>query len=275
MRIDAHQHFWIYDPAAYDWIQTEILKQDYLPVDLKPQREAAGFDGTVAVQARSTWEDALWLLELADAYPWIAGVVGWADLAVPDLSERLVPLVAHPKFRGVRGSILSDPQTPEAPRADFLRGLRTLAAANLTFDLLIRPAQLPLACRVVEVVPEQRFVLDHIANPAIAEGEMEPWATELRRLAAYPNVACKVSGMVTRADHAGWEVSDFTPYLDTVFGAFGPERLLIGSDWPVCRQAAEYEVTMGIVQSYVEVLSRTEQAAVLGESAARWYSLGG
>jgi L-fuconolactonase len=275
MRIDSHQHFWIYDPAAYGWIQTEILKQDYLPVDLKPQREAAGFDRTVAVQARSTWEDALWLLELADAYPWIAGVVGWADLAAPDLSERLAQLAAYPKFRGVRGSILADPQTPQAPRADFLRGLRLLAAANLSFDLLIRPAQLPLACRVVEAVPEQRFVLDHIANPDIAEGEMEPWATELRRLAGYPNVACKVSGMVTRADHADWEVSDFTPYLDTVFAAFGPERLLIGSDWPVCRQAAEYEVTMGIVQSYVEVLSKSEQAAVLGESAARWYGLGG
>ena len=275
MRIDAHQHFWSYDPAAYGWIQTEILKQDYLPLDLKPQLEVAGFDGTVAVQARSTWEDASWLLELADQYSWIAGVVGGADLAVPDLSERLAPLAAHPKFRGVRGLILTDPWTPEVPRADFLRGLRELAAANLTFDLLIRPAQLSLACRVVEAVPEQRFVLDHIANPAIAEREMEPWAAGIRRLASYPNVACKVSGMVTRADHTDWEVDDFTPYLDTVFAAFGPDRLLIGSDWPVCRQAAEYDVTMGIVQSYVGALSKTEQAAVLGESAVRWYALGG
>jgi L-fuconolactonase len=273
MRIDAHQHFWTYDPIPYNWIQTDVLKQDYLPADLKPQLEAAGFEGTVAVQARSTWQDAYWLLDLADEHPWIVGVVGWADLAAPDLSARLARLTPHPKFRGIRGSILTESLASEAPRADFLQGLRVLTASNLTFDLLIHPAQLPLACRVVEAVPDQRFVLDHLANPLIAEGAMEPWATDLRRLASYPNVACKVSGMVTRADHADWEVSDFAPYLDTVFAAFGPDRLLVGSDWPVCRQAAEYEVTMGIVSNYVDRLSEAEQAAVLGGSAARWYAL--
>ncbi len=273
MRIDAHQHFWTYDPMAYGWIQTEVLKQDYLPADLWPQLEAIGFDATIAVQARSTWQDATWLLELSDQHPWIVGVVGWADLVVPDLSARLARLTPHPKFRGIRSSILTDPRVPEAPRADFVQGLRTLTALNLTFDILIRPAQLPLACRLVEAVPDQRFVLDHIANPAIAEGVVEPWAADIRRLATYPNVACKVSGMVTRADHNDWDVSDFIPYLDTVFAAFGPDRLLIGSDWPVCRQAAEYDVTMAIVLDYISHLSETEQAAVLGGSAVYWYAL--
>jgi L-fuconolactonase len=273
MRIDAHQHFWTYDPSAYAWIQAEVLKEDHLPADLKPLLDAAGFERTIAVQARHTWEDANWLLALSDEHPWIAGVVGWADLTVSDLSERLARLTAHPKFRGIRCPILTESPASEAPRADFIQGMRTLTALGLTFDILIRPVQLPLACRLVEAVPDQRFVLDHIANPAIAEGEMEPWASDIRRLASHSNVACKVSGMVTRADHAGWSVSDFTPYLDTVFASFGPERLLIGSDWPVCRQAAEYEATMGVVLNYVDSLSEAERDAVLGESAARWYAL--
>jgi L-fuconolactonase len=273
MRVDAHQHFWRYTPEAYPWIGPEALRQDYLPEDLKPLLGAAGFDGTVVVQARSTWDENRWLLSLADEHPFIKGVVGWADLLVPDLEERLAPSVARDKFCGVRCGIVPTDHDPDRPHPDFLRGVGSLTEAGLTFDLLIRPPQLPLARALVQAAPGQRFVLDHIAKPRVKEQVVEPWATEIRALAALPNVACKVSGMVTEADRSVWKLDDFTPYLDVVFDAFGPDRLMIGSDWPVCRQAASYKLTMGVVLAYIASLSEDEKSAVLGDTARRWYSL--
>lgn len=273
MKIDAHQHFWTYTPDEYTWIRTDVLKHDFAPGDLSPLLAAAGFDGTVAVQARSMVKETAWLLDLAGAYPFIAGVVGWLDVAGDSLAADLEQFSAQRKFCGVRCGIQTDPDDPNRPGDAFLRGLRTLADFDKTFDLLIRPPQLPLACAVVEAVPGLRFVLDHIANPPITAHVLSPWDVDLRRLASYPNVACKVSGMVTRADHVAWQPADFRPYLDVVFDAFGPDRLLIGSDWPVCTQAATYQQTMGIVLAYVEQLSPAERAAVLGETAKRMYKL--
>jgi L-fuconolactonase len=273
MRIDAHQHFWRYDAEAYPWIGTDVLSQDYLPQDLEPLLRATGFDGTVVVQARSTWDENCWLLSLADDYPFIKGVVGWADLSAPDLEARLAPFVDHPKFCGVRCGIMPAADDPDRPHPDFVRGIGSLTAAGLTFDLLVRPPQLPLARALVEVAPDQRFILDHVAKPRIKEQILEPWATEIRELAALPNVACKVSGMVTEADREAWRQRDFHPYLDVVFDAFGADRLMIGSDWPVCRQAASYQFTMGVVPAYVAPLSAEEKAAVLGDTAQRWYNL--
>lgn len=275
MRIDAHQHFWCYDPDAYPWIRTDVLKQDHLPVDLRPQLDAAGVDGTVVVQARSTWEETRWLLELADRFPWIVGVVGWANLTAPDLSARLASLGSERRLVGIRCAIDHDVAADDTPSSDFLAGIATLTAEVLTFDLLIRPPQLPLARNLVAAAPDQRFIVDHIAKPPIRDQVLEPWATGIRQLAAFPNVACKLSGMVTEANPRAWQPADFVPYLDIVLEAFGPERLMIGSDWPVCRQAAEYAETLDVVQTYVARLSSDEQAAILGMSAMRWYRIRG
>jgi L-fuconolactonase len=273
MKIDAHQHFWTYTPDEYKWIRTDDLKHDFMPDDLAPLLAEVGFDGTVAVQARSMAKETTWLLELANRYEFITGVVGWLDVTDDDLGKTLERFSEHPVFCGVRCGIKTDPDDPGRPSAAFLRGLRTLATFDKTFDVLVRPPKLPLSCLVIEAVPEVRFVLNHIAKPLIAEQVLEPWETDMRRLAAAPNVTCKVSGMVTCADHVAWQADDFRPYLDVVFEAFGPERLLIGSDWPVCTQAASYQQTMGIVLDYIAQLSQKDRNAVLGETAARVYRL--
>ena len=277
MKIDAHQHFWTYTPDEYTWIRTDVLKHNFTPDDLAPLLADVGFDGTVVVQARSMVKETAWLLALTDAHPFIAGVVGWLDVAGDSLGNDLERFSAHPKFCGVRCGIQVDPGNPNQPSAAFLRCLQTLAAFDKTFDLLIRPHQLTLACAVVEAVPELRFVLDHIANPDI-DGTISPtWDTGIRRLAAHPRVACKVSGMVTRVKANGLTTqppnhpTTFFPYLDVIFDAFGPNRLLIGSDWPVCTQAASYQQTMSIVPDYIAQLSPEAQAAVLGETAQRIY----
>jgi len=274
MNLDAHQHFWRYTAEAYPWISTELLKRTYMPQDLKPHLDAAGFDGTVAVQAQSTWEETRHLLELSDRFPWIVGVVGWADLTAPDLAQRLAAFTGNPRLCGMRCGIQVAPGTADVPSAAFLRGIAVLTAVDLAFDLLVHPPQLPLACRLAEAAPDQRFILDHIAKPLIRDQVMEPWSTGIRSLAACPNVACKLSGMVTEADHDGWRASDFKPYRDVVFEAFGADRLMIGSDWPVCLQAADYRDAMEIVQRHIGAFSPDEQAAVLGGTAACWYGIG-
>ncbi len=274
MNIDAHQHFWQYTPAAYPWIQTDALKRDFMPDDLKPLLAAAGFEGTIAVQARSTVEETAWLLDLADRYPFIVGVVGWLDVMALDLPTQLARFAAHPRFCGVRCGIITARDHPYRPDAAFLRGLRTLARYDQTFDLLIRPAQLPLACTLAEAIPDLRFVLDHIANPDIDGAAIKSeWANGIRQLAACPNVTCKLSGMVTRTLQPPNDPTPFVPYLDLIFEAFGPERLMIGSDWPVCTQAATYRQTIGIVQGYIEQIPPEERAAILGETAKQTYKL--
>ena len=274
MRLDAHQHFWRYKAEAYPWIRTGVLKRTYVPEDLKPHLDAAGFDGTVAVQARSTWEETRWLLELSDRFPWIVGVVGWADLAAPDVAQRLALFAENPRLCGLRCGIQVAPGTSDVPSEAFLGGIAVLTAADLAFDLLVHPPQLPLACRLAEAAPDQRFILDHIAKPLIRDQMMEPWSTGIRKLAACPNVACKLSGMVTEADRDAWRASDFKPYLDVVFEAFSAHRLMIGSDWPVCQQAADYKGVMEIVQRHIGAFLLDEQDAVLGGTAMRWYGIG-
>ncbi len=275
MKIDAHQHFWHYDPAEYSWIGAgmEVLKRDHLPGDLAPLLHAAGLDGSVAVQARQSVEETRWLLELAAREPAIKGVVGWVDLRSADAGRDLERLVVDAKLRGVRHVVQDEPDDEFMLRPDFSRGLSVLAEFGLSYDLLVFPRQLPAACRVVERLPQQRFVVDHIAKPLIREGRLEPWATDLRRLAALPNVMCKVSGLVTEASWQGWRAEDFAPYLDVVFEAFGPGRIMFGSDWPVCTLAAGYQQVVGLVAGYVASLPPAEQAGVWGSNAVRFYGL--
>ena len=275
MKIDAHQHFWHYNEVDYGWIGPDmaVLRRDFLPDDLRPLLDAAGIDGTVAVQARQTLAETHWLLDLAAAHPWILGVVGWVDLRSEDLDAQLEALAGKPKLVGVRHVIQDEPDVDFAVGADFMRGVGRLAGHGLTYDLLVFPPQLPAATQLVRTFPHQRFVLDHIAKPPIKTGAIADWAGAVKTLAHEPNVWCKVSGMVTEADWAAWQPADFAPYLDVIFAAFGPARIMLGSDWPVCLAAGSYAGVMTLARDYVAALSPTERAAVEGGNAARFYGL--
>jgi L-fuconolactonase len=275
MKVDAHQHFWQYNPTEYGWIgpEMEILKKDCLPADLAPLLQAAGIRGTVAVQARQTLAETERLLELADRFPFIKGVVGWVDLRGPELRSQLERFCTHPKFRGVRHVVQDEPDDQFMLRQEFVNGIKLLAQFDLTYDILIFPKHLAAACELVRNFPHQPFVLDHIAKPFIKDGKIAPWDVDIRRLATFPNVFCKVSGMVTEADWQQWQPADFRPYLDVVFEAFGPRRIMFGSDWPVCTLAGTYAQVVKLISDYTGRLSETEQADVWGETAVRFYGL--
>lgn len=275
MRIDSHQHFWNYDPAEYAWISDGMpaLKCHRLPLDLKPLLDAAGFSGCIAVQARQTLEETQFLLDLAHQHDFLRGVVGWVDLCSPEVDRQLERFALYPSFVGVRHIVQDEPDDRFLLREDFRRGIASLARFNLAYDILIYPRQLPAAIEFVPLFPQQRFVLDHIAKPLIAEGRIEPWATHIRELARNPNLYCKLSGIVTEAKWRQWRAEDFHPYLDVVLESFGPNRLMIGSDWPVCTLSAEYPDTMRIVTDYVAHLSASEQEAILGGNCVRFYRL--
>ena len=275
MKIDAHQHFWTYNAGEYSWMGPgmEPLKRDYLPPDLAPLLKSAGIEGTGAVQARQCLEESRWLLNLADQYPFIKGVVGWVDLCSAEIDEQLAALAGHRKFRGVRHILHDEPDDRFMLREDFLRGIGRLAGYGLTYDLLLFPRHLSVACELVKQFPNQPFVVDHLAKPLIKAHELSPWAADIRRLATFPNVFCKVSGMVTEADWQLWKPADFTPYLDVVFECFRPKRIMVGSDWPVCTLAGNYSEVLQIPADYLGKLSTYEQAAVRGENAKRFYGI--
>lgn len=275
MRIDAHQHCWDYSAVEYPWIGPgmERLARDYLPSDLDPLLAAEGIDGSVVVQARQSLEESRWLLGLADDHPIVKGVVGWVDLRREQVAHDLHELAAHPRFVGVRHVVQDEPDPRFVLGDDFVRGVRQLHQHGLTYDLLLYPPQLPAAIELVGLVPDQPFVVDHLAKPRIAAGDRGDWERDIRAIARHANVWCKVSGMVTEAARRGWKRSDFAPYLDVVFEAFTPRRLMFGSDWPVCLLAAEYADVVAIVRDYAEQLSADEQAMIWGGTAATFYGL--
>ena len=275
MRIDAHHHFWSYSAAEYPWIGKgmERLARDHLPKDLAPLTAAEGIDGTVAVQARQSLEESRWLLELAAANPLIRGVVGWVDLRSTHDEDQLREFAKRPKFVGVRHVVQDEPDPRFLLGESFLHGIDKLATFGLTYDLLLYPHQLPAAVELVGRFPEQPFVLDHLAKPRIKAGELDPWRQDLKALASHGNVFCKLSGLVTEADWQGWKRADFTPYLEVALEAFSPERLMFGSDWPVCTLAAEYADVVGIVTDFLASLAEAERESILGGNAIRFYSL--
>jgi len=275
MRIDSHQHFWTYSAAAYPWIGQgmERLARDYLPPDLAPLLAAEAIDGSVAVQARQSVEESRWLLHLASTHPLVKGVVGWVDLRSDRVGDELEALAADPKFVGVRHVVQDAPDPRFVLGEVFLRGLRQLGRHGLTYDLLLYPHQLPAAIELVALLPDQPFVVDHLAKPRIATGEIAGWEQDIRAIARHANVCCKVSGMVTEAVRRGWKQSDFAPYLDVVLEAFGPERLMVGSDWPVCLLAGEYADVAAIPREYFAGLSSAERALIHGGTATRFYGL--
>ena len=278
MKIDAHQHFWKYDAAQYDWIDESmsVLRRDFLPPDSQREMARAGFDACVAVQARQTLDETRWLLSLADAYPAIAGVVGWVDLQADDVAAQLAEFAGHPKLVGIRHIVQAEPDERFLLRPAFCRGVAVLEEFDLAYDILIYSRHLPAAVEFAERFPRHRLVLDHAAKPEIASrrpGNIVGWARELRRLAGHANVFCKLSGLVTEADWRRWTTADIAPYLDVVFDCFGAGRLMIGSDWPVCTVAADYGRTMDVILDYVSKLSSDERAAVLGGNARRFWRL--
>ena len=272
MRLDAHQHFWSYDAAQYPWIPPgSPLHRSWLPDDLAALQQPLGFEGSIAVQARQVVEESDWLLGLADKHANVKGVVGWVDLRSDRVEADLERLARHPKFVGVRHVVQEEPDDAFMLGQDFQRGISKLAAYGLTYDILIYPKQLAAALRLAENFPEQPFVLDHIAKPFIKAGLIEPWAMQLRQLAKLPNVHCKVSGMLTEADHQAWLAEQFRPYLDTVFEAFGPARLMYGSDWPVCLFAGSYEQAYRLVDDYARGLTDQQRVGLFGGNAAAFY----
>jgi L-fuconolactonase len=279
MNIDSHQHFWSYSAAEYPWIGPgmERLARDYLPGDLGPVAAAAGIAGTVAVQARQTLEETRWLLDLAEHHPLIRGVVGWVDLRSVDVDSQLRALMARGKFVGVRHVVQDEPDPRFLLGEEFVGGLKQLRPHGLTYDLLLYPPQLPAAVELVASLPEQPFVLDHFAKPRIKTwtkpADRHSWRCDIEALARHENVCCKLSGLVTEAAWRQWRPADLTPYLDIALSAFGPERLMFGSDWPVCLLSGDYAEVAGIVRDFCATLSAVEQAAIWGGTAKRFYGL--
>lgn len=275
IRIDAHQHFWQYSSAEYEWIDESmaVLKRDFLPRDLAPLLQPNGLGGSIAVQARQCLEETRWLLALALENEFIRGVVGWVDLRSPQLRDQLGEFANNKKLVGVRHVVQAEPDDEFMLRPEFRRGIAQLAEFGLAYDLLLYPRHLPVAVKLVREFPDQPFVLDHIAKPQIAVGVVEPWARNIRALAGLPNVSCKLSGMVTEARSGKWTRDDFLPYLDVVLDCFGPSRLMMGSDWPVCTVSADYAATLGIVLECIERLSNSERDAILGGTCARVYRI--
>lgn len=274
MRIDSHQHFWKYNPVRDSWIDDsmEIIRRDFLPSDLKPILERHQMDGCVAVQADQSEEETEFLLACAQQNDFIKGVVGWVDLRADDVSERLEHFVKNKHFKGVRHIVQSEKED-FVLGADFQRGIGKLKDFGLTYDLLVLPNQLKSAIKLTQKFPDQKFVLDHMAKPYIKDKKVGEWQTAIEELSKNPNVHCKVSGMVTEADWKNWKNEDFIPYLDVLLNAFNSERLLYGSDWPVCLLAGNYEEVLGVINSYIEKLSKTEQEAIMGLNACNFYEL--
>ena len=274
MKIDAHHHFWHYNTQDYGWISDEMaaLRRDFLPADLAPELNAAGIDRVVSVQARQCVEETEWLLKLAEENDFIAGVVGWLPIASPEFPALLEQFSAKRKLRGIRHVVQDEPDDRFILGEAFNRGIDRLINTHLVYDILIFERHLPYAIEFVKRhSEEQLFVLDHIAKPKIAAGEMQPWADNLRKLAAFPNVFCKLSGLVTEADIHNWTPDQLRPYMETVLEAFGPARVMFGSDWPVCTCATTYSAWRNLVGGFISRLSVNEQTQIMGGAALKVY----
>jgi L-fuconolactonase len=276
VRIDSHHHFWNYNRDEYAWIGPDqaVLQRNFLPDDLQKEIKAARIDGVISVQARQTLEETRWLLELAARHHFILGVVGWVPLIDADVERHLEIFSGERKFRGVRHVLHDEADDHYMLRADFNRGIDLLEKFKLIYDILIFERHLPQTLEFVDRHPSQTFVVDHMAKPRIKAGELEPWRQHIRELAKRPHVACKLSGMVTEADHRRWTPAQLEPYIQTVLECFGPDRLMFGTDWPVCLLASDYQRWVSVVERAISTLSYGERAAIMGGTAARIYGTG-
>ncbi|MDN0198705.1 amidohydrolase family protein [Streptomyces sp. S.PNR 29] len=280
MTVDAHHHVWELSVRDQDWItgpELKPLRRDFTMKDLEPEARAAGVDRTVLVQTITVPEETPEFLALADAHELIAGVVGWTDLTRPDVAEELARLRELPGGRylkGIRHQVQGEPDPEWLLRPDVRRGLAAVADAGLVYDLVVLPHQLPACIKAAALLPGLTFVLDHAGKPPIASGELDPWASDIRALAALPNTVCKLSGLVTEADLASWTPDDLRPYADVVLDAFGPDRLMFGSDWPVCTLGASYGEVLGLAEQLTgQVTSAHERTQIFETTAGRVYDL--
>lgn len=279
MTVDAHHHVWDLSVRDQDWITGSALaplRRNFTLADLAPEARAAGVDRTVLVQTVTVAEETPEFLALAEEHPLVAGVVGWTDLTEPGVAETLARLRALPggaHLRGIRHQVQGEPDPEWLLRADVRRGLAAVADAGLVYDLVVLPRQLPACARAAAAHPGLTFVLDHLGKPPIASGALEPWASQVRALAALPNTVCKLSGMVTEADWATWTPADVRPYADIVLDAFGPERIMFGSDWPVCTLAASYGEVLRTAERLTLGLGADDRAQVFEGTARRVYRL--
>lgn len=275
MRIDSHQHFWKYDPIDYDWINDEmaVIRKDFFPGDLEPLLKQNGFDGCVAVQAHQSEQETEQLLNYADQYKIVKGVVGWVDLQADNIEARLAHYQQFEKLKGLRHVLQGEPQRDLMLQPRFKKGISLLSKFGFTYDILIFPDQLRFAKELVKEFSQQAFVIDHIAKPYIKDKKTEEWEADMQAIAQHDNVYCKISGMVTEADWQTWKIDDFKPYLDIVVNSFGTSRVLFGSDWPVCLVAGSYEKVLDIVKNYFNPFSAQEQDLVFGENAVKFYNL--
>lgn len=274
MKIDAHQHFWHYDAVKHNWIDDnmQIIRRDFLPENLQSVLAKNKIDGCVAVQADQTETETNFLLQLASENSFIKGIVGWVDLRAENIKERLEHYSQHKIVKGFRHVLQGE--TPEFMlQPSFLNGIAQLAQFDFTYDILIFPHQLKAALALVKGFPQQRFVIDHIAKPYIKAGLIDEWKKDIEQIAAYENVYCKISGMVTEADYQLWKKEDFIPYIDVVVSSFGIQRIMFGSDWPVCLVAATYKTMLEIITDYFKSFSKNEQEFFFGKNAIDFYRL--
>jgi L-fuconolactonase len=276
MTIDAHHHLWKYTAADYGWIAPDqnVIRRDFLPADLEPLMHHFGIEGTVAVQARQTLEETAWLLGLSERHPLIRGVVGWVPLTDgAGVKRSLEKFAGNRRLRGVRHVVQDEPDPRYILRKDFNEGVSALHGFGLRYDILVFERQLPAAIEFVDRHPNQTFILDHIAKPRIKEKIISPWDRNMRELAKRQNVYCKLSGMVTEADTQRWTPRDLQPYIDVVLAAFGPRRIMYGSDWPVMLLAGDYMRWHGTVTNAIAKLSKAEQDRIMGGTAAQAYGI--
>lgn len=275
LKIDSHQHFWKYHPNIHQWMDAsmEIIKTDFLAGDLFPLLQKNNIDGCIAVQADQSEAETLFLLGLAKEHRFIKGVVGWLDLCSEDIDKKLEEYSKYEVLKGLRHVVQDEPDKNFMLRPNFKNGISLLGKYNLAYDILIYQEQLPAALELVKTFPEQAFVLDHMAKPVI-DGKVDPvWASYISELGKHKNVHCKVSGMVTETKWGTWQKNDFVPYLDQVFGSFGPDKILFGSDWPVCLLSAQYHEVVDIVENYLVHLPSTVRKKVMGLNAIKFYNL--
>jgi L-fuconolactonase len=274
MKIDAHQHFWKYDPVKDSWIDENMkaLRRDFLPKDLAPILEKNGVNGCIAVQADQSEHETEFLLSLTKNNSFIKGVVGWVDLRADNIEERLTHYSSNNLLKGIRHIVQAESDDFMLSKK-FQYGISLLTQFGLTYDILVLPPQLPATIQFVNKFPSQKFVIDHMAKPNIKKGEMVAWKNNMEELAKSPNIYCKISGLVTEADWKNWKKEDFSPYLDLIFKSFGTNRIMFGSDWPVCKLAAEYPQQLDIIASYISSFSIEDKNKIMGENTIRFYNI--
>ena len=275
MRIDSHQHFWKYNPVKDSWIDDtmDVLKRDFLPEDLEEILGNHQIDGCIAIQADQSEKETEFLLSLAAKSPFIKGVVGWVDLTSENASSRLAHYTANPLFKGVRHILQAEQQDDFMLNQAFLKGIEALSEFRLTYDLLVLPKHLKFVLALLEKFPDQPFVIDHMAKPLIKDFKLKPWQEEIAEIANHPNVYCKLSGAITEADWHKWNQIDIFPYFDVIYEAFGPDRLMFGSDWPVCNLAGSYGAVCTLLDEYMKQFPEDEKSKIWGGNTTNFYNL--